>query len=348
MFEVYRANHPELAAQFVREMEGALPHGWEEAIPSFGADKAYATREASGKIINALAAKIPNLIGGSADLAPSTKTLIDGGGDVGPELSAHRNLHYGVREFAMGAIVNGMALHGGVIPYGATFLIFSDYMRPALRLAALMNVHSLFVFTHDSIGLGEDGPTHQPIEQLMSLRAIPNLTVIRPADANETAAAWKTALTRTGPVVFALTRQKVPTLDAATHPVTGGAARGAYVLADCAGVPELILIATGSEVHLALEAQKQIPYRVRVVSMPSWELFEEQPQDYKEAVLPPAVKKRIAIEAGATIGWYKYVGDEGKVIGIDRFGASAPDKDLMVYFGFTVEHVVEVAQKLFA
>jgi transketolase len=272
--------------------------------------------------------------------------LIEDGGDVGPEDNAARNMHFGVREHAMGTIMNGMAMHGGLIPYGSTFLVFSDYMRPAIRLSGLMNAHSIFVFTHDSIGLGEDGPTHQPIEQLMSLRAIPNLTVIRPADANETAEAWRVAVERRGPVALALTRQKVPTFDVNKYPVNGGVKKGAYVVSDCEGRPDIILIATGSEVHLALEAKEKITRSVRVVSMPSWELFEEQEEEYRDEVLPPNVKARMAIEAGVTLGWQKWVGSEGEVVGIDQFGASAPAGVVMEKYGFTVEKIVQKARAM--
>jgi transketolase len=293
--------------------------------------------------------KIPHqLTGGSGDLAPSTKTLLIGYGDFGFYKACASNLHFGVREHAMGAIVNGMALHGGIIPYAATFLIFSDYMRPALRLAALMNVHSIFIFTHDSIGLGEDGPTHQPIEHLMSLRAIPGMTVIRPADANETSAAWGIAIEHGGPICIALTRQKLPIIDASTD-VIDGTRRGAYTIARDEGVePDLIIIGTGSEVHIALEARNKLKMggvNTAVVSMPSWELFEKQTRNYKETVLPANIPK-LAIEAGVTLGWCRYVGTNGDVIGIDRFGASAPGKVAMEKLGFNIENVVKRALKL--
>jgi transketolase len=346
MFREYNKMYPNEAKELERAMDGYLPMGWDHDMEAFPADKPMATRESSGKIINEIAPKLPDLIGGSADLAPSCKTLIDDGGDVGPEDNAARNLHFGVREHAMGTIVNGMAMHGGLIPYGSTFLIFSDYMKPAIRLAGLMKAHSIFVFTHDSIGLGEDGPTHQPIEQLMSLRAIPNLTVIRPADANETAEAWRIAVERRGPTALALTRQKVPTFDVNKYPVNGGVKRGAYVLSDCEGRPDIILIATGSEVHLALEAKEKITRNVRVVSMPSWEIFEEQEEEYRDGVLPPNVKARMAIEAGVTLGWQKWVGIEGEVIGVDQFGASAPAGVLMEKYGFGVEKIVEKAREV--
>jgi transketolase len=328
-------------------VDGALPPEWERAVPSFKpSDGAQATRAASGKVLNALAKVLPGLVGGSADLAPSNKTIIAGSPDFEPETPQGRNLRFGIRELAMGAAVNGMALHGGLIPYGATFLIFSDYARPALRLAALMKTHALFVFTHDSIGVGEDGPTHQPVEQLMSLRLIPGLLVLRPADANETAAAWKLAVSLKRPAVLALTRQNLPTLDPEAFPVAAGVPRGAYTLDEAeGGKPGLILIGTGSEVHLALAARGKLAEQgveARVVSMPSWELFEEQPEAYRREVLPPGVPA-LAIEAGATAGWHKYADD---VLGIDRFGASAPGDEVFARFGFTVENVVARALAL--
>jgi transketolase len=347
----YAEAHPELAQAFARQIAGKLPEGWEKALPVFDpADKQLATREASGKVINALAPVVTNLVGGSADLAPSTKTLIAGSGDVrGRGAACGRNIHFGVREHGMGAAVNGMALHGGLNPYGATFFVFSDFVRPALRLAALMQIRSIFVFTHDSLAVGEDGPTHQPVEHLMSLRVMPGFTTIRPADPNETAAAWAVALTRKGPTALVLTRQKVPTLDTAKYAVAEGVAKGAYVLADCDGVPQLILIATGSEVGLAMQAQEKLAaqgIKARVVSMPSWELFREQDQAYRDQVLPPAVKARLAVEAGATLGWERWVGDAGAVVGLDRFGASAPGGLAMEKLGFSVDHVLTEALKL--
>ncbi|MFH1221096.1 MAG: transketolase [Candidatus Eisenbacteria bacterium] len=341
--------------------QGLLPAGWDRDLPAFApSDGPVATRDASGRIMNALAESLPNLIGGSADLAPSTKTLLKASSDFGPGIDdpKARNLHFGVREHAMGAIVNGMALHGGVIPYGSTFLVFSDYMRPALRFAAMMQTPAIFIFSHDSVALGEDGPTHQPIEHLMSLRTIPGLTVIRPADANETVAAWRLALARGKPVALILTRQKIPILDPRIYPVAEGVQRGAYLLEPLTGktqagpLPDIILIATGSEVHLALAASqilKDRGVRARVVSMPSWEIFEEQPAGYRGAVLPPGMPK-LAIEAGATLGWYKYVGengsDKGDVIGLDRFGASAPGEIAYEKLGFTVDNVVQRAMRL--
>ncbi len=339
----YRQKYPELAAQFESQIRGELPAGWDADLPKFPPDKPMATRAASGKVINAAAKRLPALMGGAGDLSPSTKTILDNYGDFFPGDGSGRNLHFGVREHAMGTAINGMALHGGLIPYGSTFLIFSDYMRPALRIASLMEAHSIFVFTHDSVGLGEDGPTHQPIEQLMSLRAMPRMTVLRPADANETAEAWRVAITRRGPVSLALTRQNLPVLDPARFPVREGVRRGAYVLAEADGNrPDVVLIASGSEVHLALAAREKLAsqqVRARVVSMPSWELFDEQPPQYRAQVLPAGTPK-LAIEAGATLGWCKYTGDTGGVIGIDRFGASAPGKVVLEKLGFNVDNVV--------
>lgn len=347
-FAAYSKSYPELAAEWRRVMSGELPEAWSKAIPSFKPDEGpMATREASGKVLNALASVLPTLIGGSADLAPSTDTYLKGKGDITCHGFSGRNLHFGVREHAMGAILNGMALHGGAIPYGGTFLVFSDYMRPAIRLAALMGIRVIFVFTHDSIALGEDGPTHQPIEHLMSLRAIPGLIVLRPADANETAAAWRLALEGRRPVALALTRQKVPVLE--KYAISAGVPRGAYVLADAeGGPPDLVLIATGSEVSLAMKAREQLVaqnVRMRVVSMPSWELFDEQPQEYRRKIFPPEVPK-LAVEAGVTRGWGEYVGDTGDVIGLNRFGASAPGDVVMEKLGFNVEHIARRAVAL--
>ncbi len=347
MVETYRSSHPDLAASFDTCISGQLPEDWDADVPAFSADGGDATRNSSGKVLNALAARLPNLIGGSADLAPSNKTWLDGHEASASSTPDGRNFHFGVREHAMGAIVNGMALHGGVIPYGGTFLVFADYMRPTLRMAALMETNSIFVFTHDSIGVGEDGPTHQPIEHLMSLRVIPGLTVMRPADANETAVAWKLALQCKGPIALALTRQKLPTLDAEKYGVEAGVARGAYILEDSAE-PDLVIIATGSEVSLALDAGAQLSslgIQTRVVSMPSWELFCQQPEEYRAHLLPPQVPK-MAIEAGVTHGWHKFVGTDGVVIGLDDFGASAPGDLAMEKFGFSVENVVACARQL--
>ncbi len=349
-FDAYRENFVELAAEWHRWTNGQLPKGWEKDITVFEPDrKGMATRVASGKVLNALAPKITNLIGGSADLAPSTKTLIDGEADFQAGNYSGRNLRFGVREHAMGGILNGMALHGGLIPYGATFLIFSDYMRPAIRLAAVSEQKVIYVFTHDSIGLGEDGPTHQPVEQLAALRAIPNLVVMRPCDANEAAQAWRTAIHhRGGPVALALTRQNLPTLErSAKYASAEGLLQGAYILSGAANSkPDVILIASGSEVHIALEAAEIISAKgpaTRVVSMPSWELFDAQPIEYQQQVLPPDVKAKIAIEAGSPQGWHRYVGEAGQIVAIDHFGASAPYQTLYEKFGLTVDHVVEKA-----
>jgi len=345
VFAVYEQEYPDLARQFRMVVAGELPPDWDADIPQFKPeDGPMATRTASGKVLNGLIKRLPTLVGGSADLAPSTVTYLFGYGDMGFDEYCGHNMHFGVREHAMGAMVNGMALHGGVIPYAATFLVFSDYMRPSIRLAALMNIPVVFIFSHDSIGLGEDGPTHQPVEHLASLRAIPNLTVIRPADATETAEAWRVALQTKGPVALALSRQSLPVLDRTKLTPTDGVARGAYVLADAdGGPPEIILMATGSEVHLALDAREQLAQqgvRARVVSTPSWELFEEQPQSYIDEVLPPEIIARVAIEAGVPQGWCRYVGEKGDVIGLSRFGASALGKVVMEKLGFSVENVV--------
>jgi len=351
--EAYAAAYPDLAAQLRLQLSGELPTGWEEGLEGLfpPGSKPIATRSASGKVLNLLAKKIPALFGGSADLAPSTKTLIEGEGDFGPEDHRGRNLHFGVREHAMGAIASGIARHGGLIPYTGTFLIFSDYMRPPMRLAAMMGIRVIYLFTHDSIGLGEDGPTHQPVEQLMNLRAIPNLTVIRPADAAETAEAWRAALlNRKGPTALILTRQDLPLLDRTKYAPAEGLRRGGYILWQSSkGIPEMILIATGSEVHPALEAGEKLAaegVKVRVVSLPSWELFDRQPEDYRRTVLPQEVRARVAIEAGQKLGWEHYVGLEGAVVGMERFGASAPYKVNFEKFGFTAENVIRVAKAL--
>jgi transketolase len=363
----YSNDFSELASELKSRLRGELPAGWSKDIPVFPTDaKGIATREASGKIMNAIAPTLPALIGGSADLDPSTKTALKGLGDFNPPLTtgedaqgsegggwnyAGRNLHFGVREHAMGAIVNGMAAHRGTIPYGATFLIFSDYMRPAIRLAALSHLHVILVFTHDSIALGEDGPTHQPIEQLANLRAIPNLTLLRPGDANETAVAWQIALEiKDRPVLLVLSRQAVPTLDRTLYASAQGVRRGAYVLKDAVdGKSQLILIASGSEVGLIVAAADRLQREgiaVRCVSMPSWDLFDALPTVDRDAVLPPSVRARLAVEAGATQGWHRYVGDAGDVIGIDRFGASAPGKTVLREYGFTVDNVCLRAKAL--
>lgn len=365
-FSAYEKAFPDLAREYRLAMSGELPAGWDAGIAAFPADaKGVSTRVASGKVLNAIAPKVPTLIGGSADLNPSTETALKGLGDFEPPEDAKgdlqgsvgggwsyagRNIHYGVREHAMAAISNGLAVHGGIVPFTATFLTFSDYMRPSMRLAALMGAHVIFVFTHDSIGLGEDGPTHQPVEQVAALRAIPHMTVIRPADANETAVAWRVAMEAKGPVVLVFTRQNLPVMDRTQYASADGLRRGAYILADAAnGKPELILLATGSEVPLIVAAQKKLQEQgiaARLVSMPSWELFEAQPKDYRESVLPPSVRARLAVEAGVSQGWQKYVGDAGDVIGLDRFGASAPYQIVFEKLGFTVDNVVAHARKL--
>ncbi len=341
-FEAYSRLYPAQGSELQRRLSGVLPKDWESALPSFPVDtKGMATRAASGKVINALAPKLPELIGGSADLAPSNNTKIDGSPAFQKDSYAGRNFHFGVREHAMGSVLNGMAVFGGVIPYGATFLVFADYMRPAVRLAALSHYPSIFIFTHDSVGLGEDGPTHQPVEHLMSLRLIPNLVVIRPADANETAAAWKVAIQRRdGPTVLALTRQNVPTMESSAQ-----VDKGAYVLKDF-GRPEIILMASGSEVGLIFEAAQKLSddgKGARVVSFPSWELFEKQDEAYRESVLPKNIQKRLAVEAGAGMGWERYA---KSVISIERYGASAPAKIIFEKLGFTVENVVAKAKEL--
>lgn len=350
MLDAYQREHSELAAAFRRLLQRELPSGWDENLPLFlPAEGQIATRDASGKVLNALAEKLPVLIGGSADLSPSTKTTLMGYGDFGFDQFCGRNIHFGVREHAMGAIVNGMALHGAILPYSATFLVFSDYMRPPIRLAALMRIHVIFVFTHDSIGLGEDGPTHQPIEQLASLRAIPGLIVMRPADANETRACWQAAVSHRGPVVLVLSRQKLPVLDPSYYPVLSGMQRGAYILAEApAEQPDLILIATGSEVSLILQVREKLMkknVRSRVVSMPSWELFDVQQREYRESIFIPGIPK-LAVEAAVPLGWHKYVGDSGGIIGVNRFGASAPGEIVMREYGFSVENVTARAMAL--
>jgi transketolase len=350
-FESYKVAYPELAAEFERRMAGELPKGWTNALPEFPKDeKGMATRAASGKVLNALASAIPELMGGSADLAPSNKTWIDGTPAFQPETPEGRNMHFGVREHAMGAVVNGMSVHGGLIPYGGTFLVFSDYMRPAIRLSALSEYPSIWIFTHDSIGVGEDGPTHQPIEHVASLRVIPHLVTIRPGDANETAQAWRFAIQHQGPVALILSRQKMPTLDREIYAGADELLKGAYVLADMGNDdPELILMASGSEVGLVLKAATNLAaegHNIRVVSFPSWELFAKQDQDYRDQVLPPRIKKRLAVEAGAPMGWKRWVGDHGRVIGIEQYGASAPGNTVMEKYGFSVANVVDEAEML--
>ena len=345
-FDAYKRLHPNLGAELSRRIAGKLPENWDAELPTFPADpKGLATRASSGKIINALAPILPELIGGSADLAPSNNTKIDGSPAFQNNSRDGRNFHFGVREHAMGAVLNGMTLFGGVMPYGGTFLIFSDYMKPAIRIAAISHIPTIFIFTHDSVGLGEDGPTHQPIEQLAMLRAIPNLVTIRPADANEVREAWKVAVSRRdGPTALALTRQNVPTLALSE---AKGLAQGAYVLKDF-GAPEVILMASGSEVSLILDAAQKLHEEgkgVRVVSFPSWELFEKQDEAYKESVLPKSIQARLAVEAGSSLGWERYA---KSVLGIDHYGASAPYKVIFEKFGFTVENVVVKAKGLLA
>ncbi len=342
----YAADHPQEAEQFEAALERRLPEGWDEEIPAFApGDKPIATRAASGKVLNAIASRVPWLIGGSADLAGSNNTTLEGEESFGPRNRTGRNLHFGVREHAMGSLMNGMSLHGGVRPYGGTFLIFSDYMRPPIRLAALMEQPTIYVFTHDSVGLGEDGPTHQPIEQLAALRAIPGLVDLRPADAAETAEAWKYVMThRDGPAYLALTRQAVPHVERSGDEGAGGLHRGAYILHDAdGGAPQAILIASGSEVALAVEAREALQgdgIPTRVVSMPSWTLFDRQDREYQDRVLPPEVTARVAVEAASPMGWHRWVGREGSVVGISRFGESAPAKRVFEELGFTVENVV--------
>jgi transketolase len=366
-FSAYAREFPDMARELEDALRGVLPMGWEAAIPEFPPDaKGLATRAASGKVLNAIAPKLPTLIGGSADLNPSTFTVLQKLGDFqSPQRECTdsqgsagggwgyggRNLHFGVREHGMGAALNGMAAHGGIIPFGSTFLIFSDYLRPSIRLAALMELGVIYVFTHDSIGVGEDGPTHQPVEQLAALRAIPHLVVIRPCDANETAVAWRVAIeSRDAPVALALTRQNLPTLDRTQFAAAGGLRQGAYVLADAPdGRPDIILIGTGSEVALVIAAREklaQLNIQARVVSMPSWELFDAQSQEYRDSFLPRPVRSRLAVETALPQGWHRYVGDGGDVIGVERFGASAPGNVVIERLGFTVEHVVERALAL--
>ncbi|HTP53953.1 MAG TPA: transketolase [Thermoplasmata archaeon] len=348
----FAATFPDRAAEFDRRTAGVLPKGWENGLPSFlPKDGPVATRDASQKAINGLSATLPALAGGAADLSPSTKTVIAGSPDFSAQDAGGRNFHFGVREHAMVAVLNGMALHGGLLPYGGTFLTFSDYARGSIRLAALQQTHLVLVFTHDSIAMGEDGPTHQPVEHLASLRAVPGLTVIRPADANETSAAWRVAVERRGPTALVLTRQKIPVLDATRFPIAAGVPRGGYVLSEPAsGALAVVLLATGSEVSIALDAQQQLAGKgvgARVVSLPSWELFEEQEPAYRETVLPSGVP-RISIEAASTFGWDRYVGPGGEAIGLHGFGASAPGPVVMRERGITAEHVVAAALRLSA
>lgn len=351
LFKKYKAKYTDEAAEYELLKSGKLPKGWKEKLPVFKPDeKGMATRKASGKTLNAIAAKLPFLLGGSADLAPSTDTMLNDFKSFTDENHSGRNFHFGIREHAMGAVLNGMALTPGIIPYGATFLIFSDYMRPPVRLAAIMKIRPIFIYTHDSIGLGEDGTTHQPVEQLVGLRSVPNLMVIRPADANETVQAWRVALEHSaGPVALIFTRQELPIIDQAKYAKASGLEKGAYILADCDKKPQLILMGSGSEVHLLLEAQQKLiaaAIQARVVSFPSWELFEQQSEAYKESVFPKNIRKRLAVEAGSPLGWHKYVTDEGAIIGVTKFGESAPGEQVMKEYGFSVENVVKKAKAL--
>ena len=351
-FSAFQSEFPNLASELLRRLAGELPADWEAAIPEFPADaKGMATRAASGKALNAFAKAIPEMMGGSADLAPSNKTWLDGEVAFQSDSPEGRNFHFGVRENAMGSAVNGMALHGGVIPYGATFLVFSDYMRPAVRLSAISHLGSIWVFTHDSIGVGEDGPTHQPVEHVTALRLIPNLVTLRPGDANETAQAWKVAISRRdNPTALALSRQGVATLDRSKFASAEGVERGAYVLADLGDqAPEIILMASGTELGLIVPAGEQLAAEgvgVRLVSVPSWELFEAQGQEYIEEVLPLEISTRLAVEAGVSLGWERWVGDQGAVLGVDRFGSSAPVATVYEKYGLTVENVVAKAKAL--
>ncbi len=347
----YQKKYPEEAKLFSEVMHGEFGNEWKSKLPVFEDDgKKMATRAASGKVINSIASSLPTLIGGSADLAPSNNTFLKDYKTFSSENYSGRNFHFGIREHGMAGVMNGMAIYGGVIPYGATFLVFSDYLRPSIRLASISKIKPIYIFTHDSIGLGEDGPTHQPVEHLASLRAIPGLVVIRPADANETSAAWSAAIELKGsPVALILTRQGLPILDQKKYPSAENLLKGAYILKDPNSKPDLILMASGSEVSLALNASERLEAagrKVRVVSFPSWELFEMQSGKYKNTVLPPNVKKRISIEAGASQGWQKYIGDEGVSISMESFGASAPVEILLEKFGFTVENILEHANKI--
>ncbi|MGN6803967.1 MAG: transketolase [Ginsengibacter sp.] len=351
LFKKYKEKYPEEAAEFELLSSGKLPEGWKDNLPVFKPDaKGLATRKASGKALNAIAEKLPLLIGGSADLSPSTDTELDSFKSFSDENHGGRNFHFGIREHAMGAVLNGMALTKGIIPFGATFLIFSDYMRPPVRLAAIMKIKPVFIYTHDSIGLGEDGTTHQPIEQLIGLRSVPGLTVIRPADPNETVQAWRTTIEHTGgPVALILTRQNVPIIDQEKYAKADNLDKGAYILSDCEGQPQVILMASGSEVQLILKAQEKLKeesIKARVVSFPSWELFEAQSDEYKEKVLPKNIRARLAVEAGSPLGWCKFVTDDGDVLGITKFGESAPGEEVMAEYGFTVDNVVAKAKAL--
>jgi transketolase len=347
IFAEYKKQYPELAAEFERTQAGKLREGWEKTIPVFPTDKPVATRNAGNVVMNAFAKQVPELIGGAADLTASTKTIVKDGGNFHLDAKGI-NIWYGVREFGMCAVVNGMAAHGGVIPYGSTFFVFTDYAKPALRMAAIMHVHSIFVFTHDSIALGEDGPTHQPIEHLMALRAVPHLTDFRPADANETAAVWRLVLERNSPSFMALSRQDLPVLDAAQHNIYDGVKHGAYIVEKGGDSPDLLIVATGAELWPSLEAAaalKKDGITARVVSMPSWKLFEEQSEEYKSSIFPDHLPK-LAVEAGSPIGWWKYVGRHGDVIGLERFGASAPGKVVLEKLGFNAANIASRGKAL--
>jgi len=351
LFEKYEKEYPELAKELKAAINGELPENWDQSLPFYEEGKSVATRSSSGEVLNAIAEKVPYFFGGSADLAGSNKTTIKGSGDFSAEDYSGRNIWFGVREFAMGAALNGMALHGGLRVFGGTFFVFSDYLRPAIRLAALMNLPVTYVFTHDSIAVGEDGPTHEPIEQLASLRAMPNLSVIRPADGNETRAAWKVALeSKSTPTALVLTRQNLETIKGTKENAEEGVAKGAYVISPAkSDQPDALLLASGSEVALAIKAQQILAsdgIDVQVVSMPSWDRFEKQSKDYKESVLPSSVTKRLAIEMASSLGWERYVGSEGEILAIDKFGASAPGEKIISEYGFTVENVVEKVKEL--
>ena len=348
LFAEYKKQNPDLALELENIRKGDFGEEWKKALPTF--TDAMATREASGKVLNAIAPFLPSMIGGSADLAPSNNTFVKSMGEFQPGNYGGRYLRYGVREHAMGGILNGLAVTDGIIPYGGTFFVFSDYMRGAIRLACIMGIRPIYVFTHDSIGVGEDGPTHEPVEQLAALRCIPNMISLRPSDANETVAAWKFAIEyKTGPIALVLTRQKLPTIDRTKYPSADNLVKGAYILVENSSAPDLILIGTGSEVQLALGAYEQLAkegVKARVVSMPSWELFERQSKEYRTSVFPPTIKKRIAIEALVPMGWEKYVGDNGRIIGMNSFGTSAPVDVIFKHFGFTVENVVKTAREI--
>jgi transketolase len=350
LLEDYKEKYAAEYREYILFASGKLPVGWDKSLPLFTGDEKIATRKASGKVLNAIAEKIPFLMGGAADLSPSTDTIINGEKSFSAEDKDGRNFHFGIREHSMGAILNGIAITKGFIPYGATFLIFSDYMRPPMRLAAISKIKPIYVFTHDSIGLGEDGTTHQPVEQLIGLRSVPNMTVIRPADANETTEAWRVALEhRAGPVALILTRQSLPVIDQEKYSKATGLAKGAYILSDSTDKPDVILVASGSEVQLILKAQENLKNKsihARVVSMPSWELFEKQNKSYQESVFPNDIRKRLSVEAGSVIGWSKYVTEKGKSLGLDHFGESAPAEELFREFGFTVENIVTLVESL--